>query len=171
MDKKILVLVDIQKSFYFSDSIRGIPEKVYRLVKNNNFDYVIVSKYANYNNDFLERILWREGGTYLPKDRECLSDIVDEVISKNSSSCVGRSFLQTLQIVNKGTYPKNIYIAGVGTGASILMSVIDLLDYGIKPLVIADCCGSSRGYDYHEAGLTCLEALIGKDSIVKGNSI
>lgn len=84
------------------------------------------------------------------------------------------------QIVDKHTYTSatpevlnalhqgdTVFLAGLDTDCCVLTTAVDLFQRSIRPIVLADFCSSSGGEEAHEAGLQCLQRLIGPKNIVR----
>lgn len=92
---------------------------------------------------------------------------IDVVIDKTLATCVNMDFLQRLVQLNGGTCPESVHVFGVDTACCVLKTCADLAEANIRPLVVADCCASPLGLEYHKAGLMCLEMLIGSSNIIR----
>lgn len=76
-----------------------------------------------------------------------LKEIIGEEyqpIEKSSFSCVGEPmFVKKLEDLGK----KNIIIAGIESHVCVLQTVVDLIEAGYMPVVIADCVASRSPLD------------------------
>ncbi|MCP4312608.1 MAG: hydrolase [Bacteroidetes bacterium] len=67
-----------------------------------------------------------------------------EIVEKISFSCCGEPrFLSALEQLNK----KSLIICGIEAHVCVLQTVIDLIERGIRPVVVADCISSRNPED------------------------
>ena len=112
---------------------------------------------------------WNTGG----KENEALHPLVADAIAetgshsfpKNSySAVIGDTDLYWVRLTDWGD---EIYLCGLDTEACVLATATDFFQHRFtRPVVFTDLCVSSRGPEYHQAGLMCLESLIGADQLV-----
>lgn len=95
----------------------------------------------------------------------------EPVVTKSRYS----AFLTTdLDLVLRGLEVHHLYLTGVNTNNCILSHAFEAFnrDYGVT--VLADCCGSMNGVEYHEAALKLIRSSLGWvttiDEILKGTS-
>lgn len=60
-----------------------------------------------------------------------------------------------------------IHLCGFDTDACVYKTALDLVEYGIRPLVLADYCGSASE-NIHRTGLELLKRNIGEQNIFFG---
>ena len=49
----------------------------------------------------------------------------------------------------------------------MLATATDLMELGIRPILLEKYCGASNGIAYHNAGIISMESLIGKHNIYR----
>lgn len=166
----IAIVVDMQKGFLESSDMEELSKKVVSLLNKNIFDAVICTKFVNVQNSIFENLLqWDK----LESGEEC--QIIPEIeknatiiVEKSIYNCVNADFIQRLCQVNGGIYPKQVFVMGVDTDCCVLTIATSLFENNIRPVVLAEYCGSNGGAEAHKAGIKCLERLIGKKQIYNG---
>ncbi len=168
--KNILIMVDVQNGFVKTEYAEQSFVNVRELIKRNIFDVVIATKYWNYAGSNISRLMnWNDLCTEEEQAlRPEIAGFVDHVIMKDVYSSVTPELIELLIEVNDGMLPEHVWVLGFDTECCVLMTAADLFELGIRPLVIADCCGSHDGDRYHNAGLISLEHLIGDKFIING---
>lgn len=171
--KKILVIIDMQKGFLVNKDNFKTRDNFIKFLERNYFDYVIATRYLNYDNSLFERLF---NYTKLKKEEQISLDpailnYVNKIIDKTNYSCVNSGLLPLLIQANDGIFPEKIYVAGIDTDSCVLNTVIDLFNANIIPILIADCCSSSGGSEFHEAALKILKRMIGSKQIIKAEDL
>ena len=167
--KKILIVVDLQKGFINENTI-DTYNKISNLLKLNIFDKVIASKYINRDNSNIEKFMnWK--GLKDEESQELMPDIkkyADYIITKQDYfSAVIDETKEILRIENNGEMPESIFICGLDTECCVLKTAVDFFEHGIRPLVLANYCFSTPGYEFHNAGILSLNSLIGDQNIIR----
>lgn len=165
---KILLLVDVQNGFVRTAEVDSTVNKIQSLLELKIFDSVIATRFLNANHSTYETILgWHRLTTREEQELDSrIAPYVDCILDKYGYSCVNPSFIQKLIQLNGGTYPNEIYIAGIDTDCCVLTSAAALFDVGIKPIVLIDYCNSNGGKKSHDSGITCMQRLIGHNQII-----
>lgn len=168
--KNILILVDMQNGFSGYEQTKTIGERIENLLKTKAFDYVVATKFLNYDNSIYEKLLdWHRLKT--EEDRTLckgLSEYADVVIEKTVYTCVNQHFLQRICQLNDGFFPEKLFIAGVDTDCCVLKIATDLFENNIRPVVLTNYCGSNGGSESHLAGIICMKRLIGEKQLYSG---
>jgi nicotinamidase-related amidase len=101
---------------------------------------------------------YRKGlGNTIQPLKEILPDV--ELFEKITFSCCDDSkVLATLQKLNR----KFVIITGIEAHVCVLQTVIDLIDYGFMPVVVADCISSRKETDK----LIALERIKNEGAII-----
>lgn len=166
--KNILIVADMQKGFVKDKETIEVSKKIKELMKSGIFDTVIATCFINGNDSIYEKLVnWDS----LKSDDETMlvdgyTPLVDFVITRGLYTCVNADFIELLCQCNSGIYPTNVFIVGVDTECSVLSIAKDLFERHMRPIVLSNYCFSNGGLKSHEAGLLCLEHLIGSNQVV-----
>lgn len=165
MDKKILIVVDMQNGFARYDQTRQMAKKIVELTNSGRFDYIIATRFVNKEGSPYTDIL---GWHKLMNSPE--TDLVeglkaDMVVDKEIYTCIDIGFIEKLRKINDGEIPKSIYVCGVDTECCVLKIATDLFEHAIKPIVLLNYCASNGGDKGHNAGIEAMRRLIGKQSL------
>ncbi|MDD3341655.1 MAG: isochorismatase family protein [Bacilli bacterium] len=167
--KKILLVIDVQNGFTRTPKTVETAKKIEQLVEEKTFDYVLATKFINQKKSPYDRFMnWQELKT--EKEQELfgnLENIVDKVIPKYIYTCIDSSFIEKIKKQNDDNVPTEIYLCGLDTDCCVLKIATDLFEQGIRPIVLSEYCNSNGGKEAHNAGIKCMERLIGKHQIVK----
>lgn len=166
-DSKILIAIDLQNGFIKTDYARSKANKIAKLIASKSFDKVIATKFTNYTGSMYEKCFgWSELKTSEQIDLyDQIGAIADETFIKTTYNCVNDKFIELLVKLNNGKLPEQVYLCGLDTDACVLATAIGLFERSITPIVLENYCFSTGGNEYHNAGLKCLERLIGKSQI------
>lgn len=168
--KNILLLVDMQTGFVNEGGTQKLADKVEALLKAKVFDYVVATRFLNYDNSIYERLFeWSQ----LKTDAErklCrnFEKYADVIIEKVIYTCVDSNFLQRICQLNDGVFPEKLFVAGLDTDCCVLKIAADLYENNIRPIVLTHYCDSTGGLDSHRAGMLCLKRLIGERQLFSG---
>lgn len=165
--KNILIVVDIQKGFISSEHIKQTQSRIVDLLNKNIFDAVIATRFLNEKDSIYEKLFdWKdleqEDERAIPKE---IMEHVDYVADKYIYNCVNDSFIQRLCQLNGGVYPEKVFVVGVDTDCCVLSVATSLYEHNIRPIVLTQYVDSTGGSKYHEAGLLCMERLIGGNQL------
>ena len=156
----ILLVVDVQHSF-LNDYTHHIPGRIRRLIEQGRFADVWFTKFINTPDSPYERFLdW--DGAMEPPDPDLALELAPwaqpgRVFDKPGLTGLPASLATAL----KERGPETVAIVGIDTDMCVLKIAMDIFDRGIRPLVLADCCGSTAGLQAHLAGLAVLARNIG----------
>lgn len=164
--KRFLLVIDIQRGF-INESTAEVKNRIDSLIRSKAFDCVIASVYRNYKDSPISCFMgWREMMT--DEEQKLIGEAsdADYFIYKTTYSAYCDELVQILKTENNGTVPECVYICGVDTECCVLMTAAELFEKGIRPVVLADYCGSTGGADSHNAGILSLKSIIGKSNIL-----
>lgn len=167
MDSRILIAIDLQNGFIKTQEHANKAKQIANFVKSGKFDKIIATKFINYTGSLYEKCFnWSELKTSEQTDLyDGLETIADETFTKTTYNCVNDTFIELLLELNNGKLPEKVYLCGLDTDACVLATAIGLFERSITPIVLENYCFSTGGNEYHNAGLKCLERLIGKSQI------
>ena len=61
MNKKFLMVVDMQQGFMNNDNYKNLNDKIIKLIDNNQYDVIILTKFINRNNSLYEtKLNWEK---------------------------------------------------------------------------------------------------------------
>lgn len=166
--KNILLLIDMQVGFTQDPVTNQLVHKTKELLDQQLFDTVIATKFVNAKNSIYEQLMnWTDCSTEQEiAIRSELLPYISETTTKTIYSCVSPNFLQRLCQINDGNYPKKIFLAGVDTDSCVLKTAVDLFENNIRPIVLTDFCYSSGGQKFHDAGIVCMQRLLGEKQLI-----
>ncbi len=168
--KKILFVIDAQRGFIQNQTTNEVLARIERLLAAGLFDCVLASVYQNNESSPMSCLMgWHK--MLDKKEQELAGKIepcIDHAILKSCYSAVTPESLARLKSENGGELPKAVFLAGFDTECCVLATAIDLFEQGIRPIVLADYCGSSGGKEQQEAGLKSLFSLIGRNHFYYG---
>ena len=162
---KILLLIDVQEGF-LNESTQQIPGDIMRHIKSNAYDLVIATRFINKPGSLYQSELNMKDMTMVSNKSklvEGMGDCADIVLMKSTYS----SFTEDVSKLLEKYQMKEVYIAGLNTHNSILATVFNLFDRGIRPIVIENLCGSKLGKRTNDEVLDILRATIGQKNIQK----
>lgn len=168
--KNILLVIDIQRGFITNGHTNDAKERICRLIGGRFFDEIIVTRYENYENSPIIRLMGWDS-LLNESDRSIVGNEIAEVkniVTKTKYSGYGDSLLDMLRQKNNGETPEQVFLCGVDTECCVLSTATDLFEAGIRPVVLSYYCGSSGGEEYHHAGILSLHHLIGRNNIYDG---
>ncbi len=146
MTKTALLIIDVQKSAAGNSSL---PAKIEALQA--AYEYIFVSKFVNRGSPLIPMTGFDgyadEGLAFTPAPQAV-------VFEKNIYSC----FIPALKDFDE------IHLCGFDTDACIYKTAMDLVENGIRPVVLEAYCGSENRM-FHEAGMLLLERNIGRENI------
>lgn len=160
----------MQNGFTEKGRTLELAYKVQELLKAKCFDYVVATKFLNYDNSIYEKLfdwyqLKTDDETALCKDFE---KYVDVIFEKTIYTCVNPHFLQRICQLNDGVFPEKLFVAGADTDCCVLKIATDLYENNIRPIVLTHYCDSNGGLESHQAGILCLKRLIGERQLFSG---
>lgn len=162
MNKKLLLIIDLQESF-INESTKLLPQKIEKLLISNKFDYIVFTKFINDDNSNFYRIL-NYKGCMTEKDRNIVIDTKNcKIIEKR----VYTAYNDELKSYIDSNNIKTIYLCGIDTDACVLKTALDLFENNLDVKVIEDCSMSHSGIEYHNSAINMLRKLIGNQNVIK----
>ena len=144
---KVLLIIDVQKSAVTKPEIVKKIEKI-----QYEYDTVYVSTFTIQNSPLLNFLDWDgyddENLAFVPKK--------DSIIyAKNIYS----AFLPEMKKF------KEIFICGFDTDACIYKTAMDLIETGVRPIILKDYCFSAN-QELHDIAIKLLKRNIGNKNII-----
>ncbi len=146
--QKALLIIDVQKSSVNNNL--DVVKNIENLQK--QYENIFISRFVNENSPLLDILNW-DG-----YDDETLAFNPDKkavIFDKNIYS----SFIKELSEFDE------VHLCGFDTDACVYKTAMDLVEFGIKPVVLSKYCGSENE-EYHQMGITLLKRNIGKDNVI-----
>ncbi len=160
-EKTALLIVDVQKGFV-NDQCHIIPSVVEAL--QNDFDYIAACRFYNPpNSPFRSQMGWHK----VEKD----SAEFELAFTPKESALVydkpGYSgYTPELESWLKSNNIDKVMVCGINTEVCVLHTATDLFLNDWHTVVIDKACGSTKGSEYHNAGLLAIKHCIGDKSII-----
>ena len=157
---KCLLAVDVQAGFVNRHTAH-VPGRVERL--QGDYELVFATRFLNARGSAFRVLMgWNRFGrgsrdvelAFVPQGHV-------KVMDKTAYSCVTGRFLAML----RGCGVESVDVCGMDTEGCVALCAVGLFEGGVRPVVLGDCCGSSGGAAFHEAGLLVIERLIGSDQV------
>ncbi len=165
MAARLLLVVDVQNGF-INDNTKHVVKPIAGLVKKwhqQKLGPVVFSRFINLPGSPWERLL---GWTRLQHEPETA---LDPTMPTNGCTILKKSTYSAwspeVQQICGGQGINDVVLCGIDTDQCVLETAIDIFEANLKPMLVKDCCASSAGSDFHEAGLKLLERLVGGEQI------
>lgn len=142
-----LLIIDVQKA---AKPNPAIVQRIERLQA--DYAFVFVSKFINRNSPLLPLTGW---SGYDDESLAFTPSVTAVVFEKNIYS----SYIEALKDFEE------VHLCGFDTDACVYKTALDLVEHGIRPVVLSQCCGSETAA-YHEAGLLLIKRNIGPGNVV-----
>ena len=160
-----LIVIDLQAGFV-SERTANAAEGISELLAGEVFDPVVFTRFRNPENSPHRTILgWDKMST--PAEYELwdgVRDRAEDVFDKPSYTAVTPEFRERIRREGAQT----VFLAGMDTDCCVLKTAVDLFEEGVRPVVLADYCGSGGGEVSHSAGITALRRLVGRHNVLEG---
>jgi len=167
--KTFILIIDMQEGF-LSEETEKVRERICALIQQPFFDFKIATIYQNTPDSPLVKI--RNWDRFFSVNEQKLEETVekcsDAVVYKQKYSAFNEQLISVIRNNNGGALPQEIFIAGIDTECCVLATALEVFEYGIRPIVLADYCGTTAGKEYHAAGLVSMSSLIGGNNIYRG---
>lgn len=145
--KKALLIIDVQKSsIRDKNDVKNI-EKIQA-----EYENVFISQFINKDSPIIKFLEW-EG--YENEELAFVPKSTARVFQKNTYS----SIIPEMKLFNQ------IDICGCDTDACVYKTAMDLVEYGIRPVILSQYCWSQEP-DFHAQGMALIERNIGKNNIL-----
>ena len=144
--KMALLIIDVQKSAVGKSKL---PQQIENLQK--HYTHIFISQFQNKGSPLLKFMDWSG------YDDEALAfkPISNAIIFKKTGYS---SYLPQMKAFSE------IHLCGFDTDACVYKTALDLIENGIRPIVLKDYC-FSKNKTFHEMGLKLLSRNIGKHNI------
>lgn len=158
--KSLLLVIDVQKDF-ITEETKHIPEKISKLINENVYDDVVLTRYINSPTNICYVKLGFEG---------CLSEEGKQLAldSKNYSVIdkpMYTSLTKELEDYIKNNDINKIYLCGIDTECCVLKTALDLFENGYDVYVLKDYCAAVAGKEAHDNAIELLKRNIGENNI------
>lgn len=144
---KALLIIDVQKSAVTDKKIASAIEKL-----QYQYENVYISQFINQDSPIIKLTGWKgydnEELAFAPAPHAVL-------FQKKLYS----SYIEQLKNFDE------IHICGFDTDACIYKTALDLIEQGIRPIILSKYCGSGKP-EYHKMALTLLARNIGSENII-----
>lgn len=167
--KHILLVVDMQNGFTEDGQTKELKNRIKNLLDLEIFDVVIGTRFLNADNSMYEK-LFEWSRLKAEEERAISEDLLkhmDYVEDKYIYNCVNSNFIQRLCQLNDGELPQKVYVVGVDTDCCVLTIATALFECNICPIVLTNYCASNGGEEFHQAGIRCMQRLIGEKQLVE----
>ncbi len=161
----LLLVIDMQEGFRFPES-----EKIINNIQSiiNLFDNVLFTKFIdNKDSMFDTQLHWT---TFQNKEKQGIMKeftMYDSVVFEHNTY---NPITRELDLYIKSKSISKIYIVGIYTDVSILLSAMLLFDMGIETFVVGDACNSvhkNQINNLHASSLESLSHILGKDHVIE----
>jgi nicotinamidase-related amidase len=159
-----LLVVDVQKGFV-NQFTEQVPARVCRLIERGTWEPLLFTRFVNVPGSPYQRLLdWHD--CERPPQTDLADDVADHAKRGRVFAKEGLTGL-TAEMRDYLTEQRfeQMTVVGIDTDMCVLKIALDLFDLGIRPIVLADCCGSTLGAYAHLAGLAILSRNIGPEQI------
>jgi len=153
-----LLVIDVQREF-LTDSTRDRVSKIQKLTESGKYDYCILTYYKNtLQSPSYSRLHW-----YHAMDACADSLLIHPpaglltVVQEKTTYALPHESLSDL--VGLCTH---IDVVGFDTDACVMAAATNLFDAGYDFDVLGDCCASTNGWDYHEAGMKIINRVLAR---------
>ena len=164
-DDSLLLVIDMQEGFRFPESEK-IIENIQFVA--SFFDNVIFTKFVDYQGSLFDKQLhWN---TFQDKEKQ---KIMSEFLTLNFKLFDHNTYnpiTEEVRLFIKNNNFNKIFIVGVYTDVSILLSAMLLFDMGIETFVVGDACNSvhkNQINNLHASSLESLSHILGKDHVIE----
>lgn len=131
MEKKVLLVVDMQLGFMKKSKYRQIIGKINNLIENGGYDKIILTKFRNRGRLFRKKLNWKD----LKSERSqqiVVSCPQNAVVLTKSGYEIESKDLEFIKNLNS----EQIDICGIQTDACVYAISLQLFDCGIFPNVL-----------------------------------
>ncbi|MBN1542896.1 cysteine hydrolase, partial [candidate division KSB1 bacterium] len=158
-----LWVIDVQQGFIGAQT-DGVVPHIRQALLDRLFPHVAFTRFVNSETSPHRRLLgWKKLIDVSEQEIDPrLKPFARTCFVKTVYSAVCESSLDWLQQNNI----LQLYLCGMDTDCCILKTAADLFETGLSVWVLADYCASNGGPESHQAALTVLERLIGRDRII-----
>ncbi len=144
--KKALLIIDVQKSAVGRSKL---PQKIEKL--QNQYEHIFISQFQNKESPLLKLMNW----TGYNDETLAFKPVAKAFIFKKKGYSSYHSKMKDFD---------EIHLCGFDTDACIYKTALDLIEKGIRPIVLKNYC-FSENKTFHKMGLKLLTRNIGKHNI------
>jgi len=162
MSKNALLVIDVQK-YYINEHTKNIPRKIEDFIKQNNFDFILFTKFVNHKNSNMYKVFnWSKMMSSL--DTDICDNLIqfvqkDKVFQKDTYSVFKtEQFRDFLKNNNIG----ELTLCGLDADACILATAYDGFDLGYKIHVLDELTGCHVGEEFRKYGLEIINKNLQK---------
>ncbi len=158
-----LVIIDVQKGF-IGAATAHVPARAAALQQ--AYEVVLATRFVNPEGSPHRRLIgWRRFAPGSPDAALAFAPRAGvAVLDKTTYSAGDTDLLARLRALGA----TEVHLCGIATDNCVLATAVALFEAGLRPVVLADACGSHAGADYHDWGLRILRRLIGPAQVVEG---
>ncbi len=163
MTTHCLMIIDVQRGF-INRWTSKIPDVVSAL--QHAHPHVIVARFANPEGSMHRRLFgWHRMAPGTKETELAFLPRPDAlVVDKHTYTALTPAVRSELRRIGA----TEVALCGIATDGCVLKTAVDLFEAGIRPIVLADACGSHGGPECHEAGLLLLRRFIGEAQVNPG---
>jgi nicotinamidase-related amidase len=158
-----LLVVDLQQGF-INEHTRHLPRRIGSLLARVGFDPLIFTRFTNPPGSQYENLIGWQGMRSAPYTDLCpeLEGFAALIADKTAYSFLTPSLKEYLR--SRGV--SELHVCGLDTDICVTRAAVELFEAGFRPLVLADCCFSHGGPEFHRMALRILPRLIGPAQII-----
>ncbi|HEX4922047.1 MAG TPA: isochorismatase family cysteine hydrolase [Candidatus Bathyarchaeia archaeon] len=158
----LLIAIDVQSGFVTETSAHVVDLIAHT---QQRFSHVVFTKFYNPDPSPFRTILNYNKMTPGSPETELVVRPEEGavVIERPRYSCVTEEMHHYLS-VRRAT---EAYVGGIATEACVLETAVDLLEAGIRPIIIEDLCASDKERRYHHMAIELLKKLIGPHNVIR----
>ncbi len=166
MDKKLLIIIDMQEGFRY-EKTESIIHSVIEKIKEFGCENVAFTQFYDEKDSLFEKQLqWPKFQAL--ENQKILREFDQYVLNIFRHKTYSILNEGLLNFINKNSYRK-IYLTGIYTDVSILVTAMQLFDLGFEVFIFSECCQSVHQFqemNLHKAGIESLSHILGKDHIL-----
>jgi len=168
--RAVLVVIDMQRGFVHPEHAQLVKKTVevstaWRKLGGK----AVFTEYWNIQGSPYERYLeWYR--MYGPPETDLVPEVVQLADWKLRKHTYG-ALTDELKELAKREGWETFLLAGLDTEACVAKTAFDILDWGYRPVLVADLCASSGGEHYHQAAVEALSRALGKQQILTSSQL
>lgn len=160
-DKTALLIVDVQNGFV-NEECSAVPSIVEAL--QHDFNYIAACRFYNPpQSPFRSQMGWHKVSKNSP-EFELAFKPDDKTFIYDKPGYSG--YTPELETWLKDNAIEKVIICGINTEVCVLHTATDLFLNDWHAVVLEKACGSTKGSEYHQAGLLAIKHCVGFQSII-----
>ncbi len=165
-----LIAVDMQHQFLNAHT-RHILPGVQALV--DRFDYVVCSRYVHLEGGPVERFKKWEGagentlGAQLAINLDARPGSRTRVLEKHYFGAFSPEVREW--VLNHGI--EEVYVCGMDTDICVLKTLFDIVETGLRPIVLKDLTATYAGEPCYSHGMLSIKRLVGREQILDASEV